>query len=47
MGLFRALIAIAFPPLSVIDKGCGAFNIGQYFNTFGMDTRSYSSNNFQ
>jgi len=24
MGLFRAIIAIIFPPLAVIDKGCGA-----------------------
>ncbi len=24
MGLFRALICILFPPLAVIDRGCGA-----------------------
>ncbi|MCP4867376.1 MAG: YqaE/Pmp3 family membrane protein [Proteobacteria bacterium] len=23
MGLFRVIIAIVFPPLAVIDKGCG------------------------
>jgi uncharacterized membrane protein YqaE (UPF0057 family) len=25
MGLFRAILCIIFPPLAVIDKGCGAF----------------------
>lgn len=25
MGLFRVLICILFPPLAVLDKGCGAF----------------------
>jgi uncharacterized membrane protein YqaE (UPF0057 family) len=24
MGLFRALICILFPPLAVLDRGCGA-----------------------
>lgn len=24
MSLFRVLLAIIFPPLSVIDKGCGS-----------------------
>jgi uncharacterized membrane protein YqaE (UPF0057 family) len=24
MGIFRAIICILFPPLAVIDKGCGA-----------------------
>ncbi|MBP7346774.1 MAG: YqaE/Pmp3 family membrane protein [Sediminibacterium sp.] len=24
MGVFRAIISLIFPPLSVFDKGCGA-----------------------
>ncbi|MEI6456693.1 MAG: YqaE/Pmp3 family membrane protein [bacterium] len=24
MGLFRAIICIIFPPLAVLDRGCGA-----------------------
>ena len=27
MSLFRVILAILFPPLSVIDKGCGSFFI--------------------
>jgi uncharacterized membrane protein YqaE (UPF0057 family) len=27
MGLFRALLCIIFPPLAVVDKGCGSFLI--------------------
>ncbi|WP_084418889.1 YqaE/Pmp3 family membrane protein [Arenibacter certesii] len=27
MGCFRVLLAIIFPPLSVIDKGCGSIII--------------------
>ncbi|MEE0864136.1 MAG: YqaE/Pmp3 family membrane protein [Alistipes sp.] len=27
MSLFRVLLAIFFPPLAVIDKGCGSFLI--------------------
>jgi uncharacterized membrane protein YqaE (UPF0057 family) len=27
MSFFRVLFAIIFPPLSVIDKGCGSFCI--------------------
>ena len=27
MSLLRVLLAIIFPPLSVIDKGCGSFVI--------------------
>ncbi len=27
MSLFRVILAIIFPPLSVIDKGCGSFLI--------------------
>ena len=27
MSFFRALLAIIFPPLAVIDKGCGSFLI--------------------
>lgn len=27
MNLLRVLIAIFFPPLSVVDKGCGSFLI--------------------
>jgi uncharacterized membrane protein YqaE (UPF0057 family) len=25
MGILRAIICIIFPPLAVIDRGCGAF----------------------
>ena len=27
MGIFRVLLAIFFPPLSVLDKGCGSILI--------------------
>ncbi|MDR0939223.1 MAG: YqaE/Pmp3 family membrane protein [Mediterranea sp.] len=27
MSLFRVLLSIIFPPLAVIDKGCGSFII--------------------
>ncbi|MBE6294896.1 MAG: YqaE/Pmp3 family membrane protein [Bacteroidaceae bacterium] len=27
MSLLRAIIAILFPPLAVVDKGCGSFLI--------------------
>ncbi|MDP4203779.1 MAG: YqaE/Pmp3 family membrane protein [Bacteroidota bacterium] len=27
MGLFRVILAVVFPPLSVLDKGCGSFLI--------------------
>jgi len=27
MHIFRVLFAIIFPPLSVVDKGCGSFII--------------------
>jgi uncharacterized membrane protein YqaE (UPF0057 family) len=27
MSFFRVLLAILFPPLSIIDKGCGSFII--------------------
>jgi uncharacterized membrane protein YqaE (UPF0057 family) len=27
MGILRAILAIVFPPLSVIDKGCGSILI--------------------
>jgi|TARA_B100000530_G_C15864863_1_gene450912 uncharacterized membrane protein YqaE (UPF0057 family) len=27
MSFFRVLIAIVFPPLSILDKGCGSFLI--------------------
>ena len=27
MGCFRALLCIIFPPLAVVDKGCGSFVI--------------------
>ncbi|GAT62791.1 YqaE/Pmp3 family membrane protein [Paludibacter jiangxiensis] len=27
MSLFRVILAIVFPPLSVLDKGCGSFLI--------------------
>ncbi len=27
MGIFRVLVCIIFPPLAVVDKGCGSFVI--------------------
>ncbi|MBI1268151.1 MAG: YqaE/Pmp3 family membrane protein [Cryomorphaceae bacterium] len=27
MSLFRVILAIVFPPLSVVDKGCGSIMI--------------------
>jgi uncharacterized membrane protein YqaE (UPF0057 family) len=27
MSLFRVLFAVIFPPLAVVDKGCGSFLI--------------------
>jgi len=27
MNIFRVILAIIFPPLSIIDKGCGSFII--------------------
>ncbi len=27
MSIFRVILAIIFPPLSIIDKGCGSFLI--------------------
>ena len=27
MSLFRVILAIIFPPLAVVDKGCGSFLI--------------------
>jgi uncharacterized membrane protein YqaE (UPF0057 family) len=27
MSLFRVLLAIIFPPLAVVDRGCGSFLI--------------------
>jgi uncharacterized membrane protein YqaE (UPF0057 family) len=27
MSLFRVLLSIIFPPLAVVDKGCGSFVI--------------------
>lgn len=27
MNIFRVILAIIFPPLSIIDKGCGSFLI--------------------
>jgi len=27
MNIFRVILAILFPPLSIIDKGCGSFII--------------------
>lgn len=35
MSLLRALLAIIFPPLSVIDKGCGSFLIVFILTLFG------------
>ncbi|MDO9275215.1 MAG: YqaE/Pmp3 family membrane protein [Lutibacter sp.] len=27
MGIFRVILCIVFPPLAVVDKGCGSFII--------------------
>lgn len=27
MGIFRVILCIIFPPLAVVDKGCGSFII--------------------
>ncbi|MDP3358166.1 MAG: YqaE/Pmp3 family membrane protein [Lutibacter sp.] len=27
MGIFRVIMCVIFPPLAVIDKGCGSFTI--------------------
>jgi uncharacterized membrane protein YqaE (UPF0057 family) len=27
MNIFRVILAIVFPPLAVVDKGCGSFLI--------------------
>ena len=35
MGLFRAVIAIVFPPLSVLDKGCGALMLVSILTLLG------------
>lgn len=35
MSLLRALLAILFPPLSVVDKGCGSFLIVFILTLFG------------
>ncbi|MBQ0159175.1 MAG: YqaE/Pmp3 family membrane protein [Bacteroidales bacterium] len=35
MSLFRVLLSIIFPPLSVVDKGCGSFLIVTILTAFG------------
>ncbi len=35
MSLLRAIIAILFPPLAVVDKGCGSFLIVFILTLFG------------
>lgn len=35
MSFFRVLLAILFPPLSIIDKGCGSFIIIILLTLFG------------
>ncbi len=35
MGFLRAIILIIFPPLAVIDKGCGAIVIVSILTVFG------------
>lgn len=35
MSLLRAIIAILFPPLAVVDKGCGSFLIVFILTHFG------------
>lgn len=35
MSCLRALLAIIFPPLAVIDKGCGSFLIVILLTFFG------------
>lgn len=35
MSLFRAILAIIFPPLAVVDKGCGSFIIVFILTLFG------------
>ena len=35
MSLFRAILAIIFPPLAVVDKGCGSFVIVFILTLFG------------
>ncbi|MEE1149049.1 MAG: YqaE/Pmp3 family membrane protein [Alistipes sp.] len=36
MSLLRALLAIFFPPLAVIDKGCGSFLIVLVLTAAGL-----------
>jgi uncharacterized membrane protein YqaE (UPF0057 family) len=35
MSLFRVLLAIIFPPLAVVDRGCGSFLIVSILTCFG------------
>ena len=35
MSLFRVILAIIFPPLAVVDKGCGSFLITLLLTGFG------------
>jgi uncharacterized membrane protein YqaE (UPF0057 family) len=35
MSLIRVILAIVFPPLAVVDKGCGSFLIVFILTIFG------------
>lgn len=35
MGCLRALVCIVFPPLAVIDKGCGAILLTTFLTMIG------------
>ncbi len=35
MSLIRAILAVLFPPLAVVDKGCGSFLIVFLLTTCG------------
>jgi uncharacterized membrane protein YqaE (UPF0057 family) len=35
MSLFRAILAILFPPLAVVDQGCGSFLIVIFLTLMG------------
>jgi len=37
MNIFRVILAIIFPPLSVIDKGCGSVVIVFFTDLMWMD----------
>jgi len=35
MDLFRVILCILFPPLAVVDKGCGSFLIVLFLTVLG------------